>query len=53
MKYTKRRRLKMLNEKFNELRRKEQRKRNTPVKNKSIYWGKVLKTPFETSRRKH
>lgn len=53
MKYTKRRKLKMLNEKFNELRRKERMKKDSTIKNKSIYWGKVLKTPFETSRRKH
>lgn len=53
MKYTKRRRLKNLNDKYNKICKMKKRMDEGPVKRKSIYWGAVLKSSFETSRKKH
>lgn len=53
MKYTKKRRLKNLNDKYNKIRRMKRRSEEGPIKSRSIYWGAVLKNQFESSRKKH
>ena len=53
MKYTKKRRLKNLNDRYNRIRKMKKRMKDGPIESKSIYWGCVLKSSFESSRRKH
>lgn len=38
------------NKKWRSNRKKELRKKNGPIEHKSIYWGSVLKSGFETKR---